>query len=188
MTTNNEFKAPRPCTLSKEWTGKGLIDSNNGYDLQYQTTIRHRTTPMVFALQILFISGEAIYKKEITTLKEDDAKKAVIDAKLEVALVIASAQRSWLKAEGFEFDQVTRWYEIIYCYKDEPDEQYYGVSQFVENMNGWDFDDMEAQDWDIIAFKPIVEIDPADTSQQRLAKEQEAWDEVAGVEVWEGVE
>jgi hypothetical protein len=79
MTSNNEVKAPRPCTLWGQ-----TFDSNKFLDI------------IVFQDTVSIGCGQFdMPTSEPTT----DIHKTTMEA----VLAIASAQRPWLKAEGFQF-------------------------------------------------------------------------------------
>jgi hypothetical protein len=176
MTSNNKVKAPRPCTLSKEWEGTGLIDSNNGY------TLKVSLIPFDGA-SIEFVSGYISYTKNIDCNHPSEVDGEITQAELEVALAIASSQRPWLKEEGFEFVEGER-YEVLHMHGGElmHDLGEFGNYGGVQGIGSSTF----AEIGYIKAFKPVVPYDPTDTPEQRHAKEQAAWDAVAGVEALEG--
>lgn len=133
MTTNNEVKAPRPCTL---W-GK-TFDSNT-------------VTSFTLFSNRLSVCCELVYRPtrpETLTNKE---------ALLEAIQAIASAQRPWLKGEGFEFVDGSYYRILTKNFEEHIDTVYNATCSSY-----------------VLAFKPISD-------------SQEAWDAVAGVEVAEGV-
>jgi len=164
MTTNNEVKASRPCTL---W---GQTFDSNLFRRISVMQVNDITSAQIW----LYVPVEG----ELKYIKSPTSTDGVLTQKYynEAIQAIASAQRPWLKAEGFQFVD-GQWYNImqygniVYPYKYDATE------------NSFTNSDLSAKDWndpylikrrDVLAFKPI-----SDT--------QEAWDAVAGVEVYKGV-
>jgi hypothetical protein len=153
MTTNKEVKAQRPCTLWG-WT----FDSNQVISV----ILNHAKTKV-------WVYGENY--KDLAFYFDTDAE----GKQFEAIQAIASAQRPWLKAEGFQFMQ-----EVVYmllhkdgsCMIGTPYLDTHDPIFLLCDSNRNTFDkhiEFEA----VVAFKPISD-------------SQEAWDAVAGVEVWEG--
>jgi hypothetical protein len=135
MTTNNEVKAPRPCMLPKEWEGTGIIDSNNGYRLEISNCSVTDTDI------IMFISGSAVYKKVIKVKRPSEYQAEVQKSQIEVALAIASAQRPWLKAEGFEFTPLGKGVKVFYRLMHKSGHEFTGYRIVLT-------EDQVGQDWD----------------------------------------
>ena len=206
MTTNNEVKAPRPCTLPWGVT----FDFNNFKFCSLRGGLNRNDT-----LQRVYVKlkdGDTLYSPYYTEEQAWEVYSKVI-------LAIASAQRPWLKTEGFEFvegkqyvipyyvagdeqdgDRILDWYEHqgVFTFKKKvrwgmgEDSEGYSLFHVTRNQ----FEGYNAvysgtqyhnEAYDPEYFKPYIPYDPTDTPQQRLAKEQEAWDAVAGVEVYKEV-
>lgn len=183
MTTNNEVKAKRPCTL---W-GK-TFDSNDFVDIiinkQQQGNVPE-DGGFFFDVEVRCIGGKNPYR---ITGYRDTYNEALLDAQKltsEAIQAIASSQRPWLNAEGFEFGESIPYYflrdsgtfEMLSIWNDE----FHPC-----DSTGIPIDSDDCSEWweteyrdnytlsDFVAFKPIDD-------------SQEAWDAVAHVEVWEGV-
>lgn len=168
MTTNNRVKAPRPCTLLgktfpnafdlniKEWFSQNH-DENEPYEYGFTISTYPRSTADACQANLSFTNSPAY-----STLE------AMLEAKTIAWQTIASAQRPWLKAEGFEFDTCVDY--IVLC---EPKDRPYIAQHHHTTDTGEHFFTVDGKYTigAIVAFKPI-----SDT--------QEAWDAVAGVEVY----
>jgi hypothetical protein len=160
MATNNEVKAPRPCTL---W-GR-TFDINQVISV----SLNHAKTKA-------WVYGENYNDLAFYFGTDAEGKQ------FEALQAIASAQRPWLKAEGFEFLEDVEYRLLYEPYDLEGDDIEHNniLTECVGEHSQW-ADDVT------VAFKPCVPYDPTYTPQQRLAKEQEAWDAVAHVEVYKEV-
>ena len=156
MTTNNDVKAQRPCTLWGQ-----TFDSNKVYDISVMTDS-----------VCLWLDNN------LPCVDSPDVEEGATKLMFEAIQAIASAQRPWLKAEGFEFvDDEVYWVkhaldktfllckhengEFTPCWSDGTFvRERYAIPSFLAK--------------NILAFKPISD-------------SQEAWDAVAGVEVWDAV-
>jgi hypothetical protein len=168
MTANNEVKAARPCTLWGQTFDSNTVKEVNAiYDHVY-----------------LLLHGKMIDSLYVET--RQDVPRILFEA----IQAIASAQRPWLKAEGFEFEEGTV-YEVLTERTAEDGSIYHarntvyyhaGNSTLISCYdNGTHKNDgytgksaFCCYSKDVLAFKPISD-------------SQEAWDAVAGVEVAEGV-
>jgi hypothetical protein len=161
MTTNNDVKAPRPFTLPKHWEAEPF-DSNKfkGFTILGDT--------------VSIDCGQ--YK-----MPTSDPTKDIAKTLLEAIQAIASAQRPWLKAEGFDEFEQDEWYQVLYFEKDYPDDLMQRQVEFISTFNGECFDGIDESDCVVLAFKPVT---PYNATPEKV---QEAWDAVEGVEVWEVV-
>jgi hypothetical protein len=175
MTTNNAVKALRPCTLPKEFNAppfdvyafedvgwwKGYCKPENNEYIPSSLIVR--IAPNDDSLSL------TDYRFQIPFCYKDEQEYAQSKL-LEVYLVIASAQRPWLKAEGFEFDTCVDY--IVLC---EPKDRPYIAQHHHTTDTGEHFFTVDGKYTigAIVAFKPISD-------------SQEAWDAVAHVEAWEG--
>jgi hypothetical protein len=159
MTSNNEVKAKRPCTVWGQ-----TFDSNTVKEV-------NAVSDHVYIL----LHGNMIDSFYVET--EQDVPRILFEA----IQAIANAHRPWLKAEGFQFVEGER-YEVLHIHGGTlmHDLGEFGNYGGVQGIDSADFAELGY----IKAFKPVVPYDPTDTPEQRLAKEQEAWDAVAGVEVY----
>jgi hypothetical protein len=149
MSTNNEVKAPRPCTLWG-WT----FDSNQVISV----ILNHAKTKV-------WVYGENY--KDLAFYFDTDAE----GKQFEALQAIASAQRQWLKLEGFQFKddcfyriKVGDSPHVLTGLYDKPNNLFY-VSELYEGGKGFSVPTI----W-VTAFKP------ADDSQ-------EAWNAVAKIQV-----
>jgi len=163
MTPNNEVKAPRPCTLPKEWKGERTFNIYNFTEIEYIYERSDYWTPdcdVCGSIRInVYIKTNASIDPFRHTQWYDKEKDAIKEAQLfsmEVIRAIASAQRQWLKAKWFQFVDGEEYEILSKAYEKHIDTVY--------NATASDY---------ILAFKPISD-------------SQEAWDAVAHVEVWEG--
>jgi hypothetical protein len=161
MTTNNEVKAPRPCTLWGQ-----TFDSNKFKGFT------------VFSDTVSIVCGQYdMPTSEPTT----DVPKTTMEA----IQAIASAQRQWLKADGFEFEDGQQ-YEIL---RDAYHTRCVGFFKNHKDMGLGFYNSMHEEAEIVIfleaaiSFKPYLEWEINDTPEQRHAKEQEAWEAVSHVEV-----
>jgi hypothetical protein len=181
MTTNNEVKAPRPCTLWGQTFDIYLIKelsqiTNNGYP-QYVVTGKNR---------------QALALSPVMPEHEEDISAYQNKMLLEASQAIASAQRQWLKAEGFGFVEGE-----VYHVLDTYGSHFFAIfsrNTPIENLGRGDYKFSEGfissdskgvyyscedsyymsvgtKKEDVLAFKPISD-------------SQEAWDELAHVEVY----
>ena len=178
MTTNNEVKAPRPCTLPWGVT----FDFNNFKFCSLRGGLNRNDT-----LQRVYVKlkdGDTLYSPYYTEEQAWEVYSKVI-------LAIASAQRPWLKAEGFQFVEGTV-YEVLTERTAEDGSIYHArntvyyhasnstlISCYDNGKHKNDGYTGKSAFWcyskNALAFKPISD-------------SQEAWDAVAGVEVYnEGV-
>lgn len=162
MTTNNEVKAPRPCTLWEQ-----TLDSN------LFRRISVMQVPDITSAQVwLDVSTNG----ELNYIKSPTSTDAVLTQKYynEAIQAIASAQRSWLKAEGFEFVQ-----DEVYMLLNKDGGFAIGTPYLDTDDPIFLVCDSKRNTFDnYIDFQEIVAFKPISDSQQ-------AWDAVAGVEVWE---
>jgi hypothetical protein len=147
-------KAQRPCTL---W-GK-TFDSNEVEQV-------NAVSDHVYIV---------LSNKIIDSYYYDD-KSIITGMLLEAIQAIASAQRSWLKAEGFEFVQ-----DVVYMLLKKDGSFTIGTPYLDTDEPIFLLCDSKRNTFDchiefesVLAFKPISDL-------------QETWDAVAGVEVYKGV-
>ena len=184
MTTNNEVKAPRPCTLPEGWIFKYERTSLDVSEIYEVNHVHYQDSNYGVLIRDRKGNCLALCKLNFDETTEQDLIHRTIQAKIqEIIQAIAFAHRPWLKAEGFEFVE-GEWYEALHIHggtliHDMGEFGKYGEVQGIDSSN---FADVGY----IKAFKPVILYNPADTQQHRLTKEQEAWDAVAGVEAWEG--
>ena len=178
MTTNNEVKAQRLCTLWGQ-----TFDFNDFKFCSLRGGVNRNDT-----LQRVYVrlkNGDTLYSPYYNEEQAWEVYNQVI-------LAIASAQRPWLKAEGFEFVE-GEVYHVLNTYgshffavfrKNTPIESLgCGDYNFSEGFNSSDskgiyyscedsyYMSVGTKKENVVAFKPISD-------------SQEAWDAVAGVEVY----
>ena len=170
MTTNNKVKAPRPCTLWGQTFDSNLVES---------ITRKHYMDKNGNFLDSILV--EKHYGGR--SLAKIRGLEYGIKAFQEALQAIASAQRPWLKVEGFEGGNGTV-VELLYKDGSRCFGKFDGINSFITTWSDghvyYQSKDLEESDLETTninhfkAFKPISD-------------SQEAWDEVAGVEVWERV-
>lgn len=161
----NPIKAPRPCTLWGQTFDSNLVGSVDWYyfeDGGIEITVEDYI-------------GNTLASLNINELEDKQLEAVTVKAKTQEAIqAIASAQRPWLKAEGFEFVQDEVYmllnkdggFAIGTPYLDTDDPIFLVCDSKRNTFDNYiDFQE-------IVAFKPIRD-------------SQEAWDAVAHVEVWE---
>jgi len=160
MTTNNRVKAPRPCTLPKGWTDKGMAFKTVTFDSnKFQALTVTKLDSNSFRL---------ILEADIVRYSEVMSSHDILQLQMQTIQAIASAQRPWLKAEGFEFDTCVDY--IVLC---EPKDRPYIAQHHHTTDTGEHFFTVDGKYTigAIVAFKPISD-------------SQEAWKAVEHVEVY----
>jgi hypothetical protein len=205
MTTNNKVKAPRPCTLWGQTFDSNLVETvMPSFYYYYDESLpadheKHKSARASILLKCqkridghlvsdkLEIEGKPFFYKT-----KNEGLFAIQGAEnlskqmfFEAIQAIASAQRPWLKAEGFEFvEGVEYWVKfrevphILRCtfHKDRRHDD--GYEFYFGSRDDFYYEDIQGCRRDLsiravyaLAFKPISD-------------SQEAWDAVAGVEVY----
>jgi hypothetical protein len=207
MTT--EIKAPRPCTLPKGWTDKGMAFKTVTFDSnKFQALTVTKLDSNSFRL---ILEADIVHYSEVMSYHD------VLQLQMQTIQAIASAQRPWLKAEGFEFverqqyiipyyvagdeqdgDRIIDWYEHrgVFTFKKKErrgmgeDSEGYSLFHVTSNrFEGYNAIYSGTQYHNEVYspkyFKPYIPYDPTDIRDQRLVKEQEAWKALEYVEVAE---
>jgi len=175
--SNNEVKAPRPCTLPKEWNGERTFNVYAFTEIEYIYERSDYWTPYCDVCGSIRIN---VYIKTNASIdpfrptqwydKEEDAIKEAQLFSMEAIQAIASAQRPWLKAEGFDFvDSV-----VDYLVMEETGSIRVAQLQWVEDGKPNFMVDCQYSLGNVVAFK-------------LLDDSQEARDAVAHVEVYKEV-
>lgn len=159
----NQIKAPRPCTVDK-MKPNTTFDTSSGVK-ELEVIEREDLYSCYWQVLVTFIDGTRTWSDYFNTSKE------AYDLLNDLIQAIASAQRPWLKAEGFEFVNGNRYH--VLCRN--------GSFDYVMLFNEGSFYDTSGYYYEvgsIIAFQPALH--PLTPKE----KVQESWEAVAGVEVY----
>jgi hypothetical protein len=201
--TNNEVKAPRPCTLWGQTFDSNTFKKIETTDLR-KITREHEDAPLVdhgfyFSVEVFhrdtaeYVRGGKTFPKsnpfKLTPVRAtyaeayEDAQKLVMEA----IQAITSAQRPWLKAEGFEFCRLEKYLCLTYHTEATKTDLFEEIKRFSKDGNlltrslNWSYPHDRPTTERVVAFKPMPHY-TATPEQVQLY-----WDAVAGVKVWEGV-